>query len=130
VLCTYPIEQMAAAMPRVNPEATSALYDALASYAGVCRLVTVGDPRIAADVMVRSDGARFAWLVSQANEPVTVKPEVAAGLRLTALDDSGAAGIATLPPFGVGVFRLDRALAAAPEAMGVAAGGGGEAGLA
>src|ERR1022692_3996800 len=83
---------MAAMTPQVNPEATSTLYDALAAYAGVSRLVTVGDPRIAADVMVRSDGARFAWLVSQAAEPVTVKPQLAAGLRLCPLGGGPADG--------------------------------------
>jgi endo-1,4-beta-mannosidase len=116
VLCTYPLEHMAAMTPRVNPEATSTLYDALAAYAGVSRLVTVDDPRIAADVMVRSDGARFAWLVSQAAEHVTVKPQLAAGLRLCPLDggpadggpaDGGPAdGTVTLDPFGVSVFAM------------------------
>ena len=127
VLCTYPLEHMAAMTPRVNPEATSTLYDALAAYAGVSRLVTVGDPRIAADVMVRSDGTRFAWLVSQAAESVTVKPQLAAGLRLcqlgpgpaggtvtpadgaVALADGAVAladGTVTLDPFGVSVFAL------------------------
>ena len=106
VLCTYPLEHMAALAPGVNPEATSTLYDALAVHAGVRRLVTVDDPRIAADVMVRSDGARFAWLVSQAAEPVTAKPQLAAGLRLCALDGSPADGAVTLGPYGVGVFAL------------------------
>lgn len=109
VLCTYPAEHMAAATPRVNPEATSAIYDALAAHAGVRRLVTVGDPRVACDMLVHADGSRFAWLVSQAGEPVTVKPELAPGLRLAPLDGSGADGAATLAPFGVGVFRLETA---------------------
>ncbi len=70
----------------------------------------VDDPRIAADVMVRSDGSRLAWLVSQADEAVTVKPDLAAGLRLMPL--AGVAGsesdgdAVTPAPFGVGVFRL------------------------
>src|ERR1035438_5703906 len=46
VLCTYPIEHMAAVTPAVNPEAASVLYDALAVHAGVSRLVTVDDPRV------------------------------------------------------------------------------------
>jgi endo-1,4-beta-mannosidase len=106
VLCTYPIEHMAAVTPRVNPEATSAIYDALAEHAGVLRLVTSDDPRVASDVLVRSDGHRFAWLVSQADEPVTVKPGLAAGLRLTHLDGAAADTGVTLPPFGVSVLRL------------------------
>jgi hypothetical protein len=108
VLCTYPIEHMAAATPRVNPEATSAVYDALAAHAGVRRLVTTDDPRIACDVLVHSSGTRFAWLVSQADEAVTVKPELAPGLRLGHLDGSAADDV-TLAPFGVSVFRLERA---------------------
>lgn len=106
VLCTYPVEYMAAATPRVNPEHTSALYQALAEVAGVRRLVAVDDPRIAADVLVRSDGARFAWLVSQADEAVEVKPQAAPGLRLTRLDGTAADGTVRLEPFGVAVLRL------------------------
>lgn len=110
VLCTYPIEHMAAVTPRVNPEATSTLYDALASHAGVSRLVRTDDPRVAADVLARPDGRRFAWLVSQAGEPLTVKPELASGLTLAPLAGSaggdGGGEAITLAPFGVGVFRL------------------------
>jgi hypothetical protein len=105
---------MAAATPRANPEATSAIYDALAVYAGVRRLVTADDRRVACDVLVRSDGARFAWLVSQASEPVTVKPELAPGFWLARLDGSAADEATTLAPFGVGVFRLENAPAATP----------------
>jgi endo-1,4-beta-mannosidase len=107
VLCTYPIEHMAAVTPRVNPEDTGAVYAALAAHADVRRLVTVDDPRIAADVLIRSDRRRFAWLVSQASEPVTVLPQLAPGLRLAPLDEAGADGVVTLPPFGAGVFRID-----------------------
>jgi hypothetical protein len=122
---------MAAVTPRVNPEATSTLYEALAAWAGVRRLVTADDPRIACDVLVRSDGARFAWLVSQADEQVTVKPELAPGLTLAALDGTGLDGTArddtardgavsdagvTLPPFGAGVFRLEASTPNGPAA--------------
>lgn len=108
VLCTYPIEHMAAMTPRVNPEATSAIYDALAVHAGVRRPVLIGDPRVAADVIVGSDGSRFAWLVSQAMEPVTIATQVAAGLELAPLDQHRRADVeaVTLPAFGAGVFRL------------------------
>lgn len=111
---SYPVEHMAAATPQANPEATSAIYDALAVHAGVRRLVTADDRRVACDVLVRSDGARFVWLVSQASEPVTVKPELAPGLWLARLDGSAADGAATLAPFGVGVFRLEVPPAATP----------------
>ncbi len=34
VLCTYPVEHMAALTPRVNPDDSVALYGALATHAG------------------------------------------------------------------------------------------------
>jgi hypothetical protein len=46
VFCTYPVEHMAALTPAVNPEATSRLYDALATHAQVRRPVRTGDPRL------------------------------------------------------------------------------------
>jgi endo-1,4-beta-mannosidase len=107
VLCTYPVEYMAAATPRVNPESTSAIYDALAAYAGVRRPVTSGDPRVAADVLVRSDGSRFAWLVSQAGEPVTVEPGLPPGSRLAPVGGTAVDEAITLEPFGAGVFRIE-----------------------
>lgn len=107
VLCTYPVEHLAALSDQASPTSVSALYDALASHAGVRRLITVDDPRVGADVLARDDGARFAWLVSQAAEPVKAKPQLAAGLRLRELDGTGAGDTVTLEPFGVGVYRLD-----------------------
>jgi endo-1,4-beta-mannosidase len=122
VLCTYPIEHMAAMTPRVNPEATSAVYDALAVHAGVRRPLLISDPRVAADVIVGADGSRFAWLVSQAAEPVTIATQLAPGIALTPLDVGGRIDdgqgdgrqghreadveAVTLPAFGAGVFRL------------------------
>jgi hypothetical protein len=106
-LCTYPIEYLAAGTPEVNPDATSTLYDALATYAGVRRLVTVDDPRVAADVLVSDGGSQLAWLVSHAPEMVTVKPQLASGARLRALDGAPSNGTVTLPPFGVGVFCIE-----------------------
>jgi hypothetical protein len=58
---------------------------------------------------VRSDSAQFAWLVSHAAEPVTVKPQLAAGARLCDLDGTPSGESVTLDPFGVGVFRLENA---------------------
>jgi endo-1,4-beta-mannosidase len=114
ILCTYPLEFLAAASAAVNPEATSTLYNALAIYAGVRRAVTVDDPRVAADVLARSDGSQFAWLVSHAAEPVTVKPQLSAGSRLTPLDGAPRSGSITLDPFGVRVFRLEAGTAPSP----------------
>jgi endo-1,4-beta-mannosidase len=97
ILGTYPLEYMAAVTPRVNPEPLVTLYGALAAHAGVCRPVAAGDPRVACDVLVRDDGARFAVLISQAAEPVTVKPVV----------DGGKPGAeVTIDPFGVAVLEI------------------------
>ncbi len=107
VLCTYPVEHMAALTPSVNPEATSRLYDALATHAKVRRPVRTGDPRVAADVLLRSDGEAFAWFVSQAGEPVTITPTTHAGLQLAQLSGTGPlVESVPLEPFGVGVYRL------------------------
>jgi len=106
VLCTYPVEHMAAVTPAVNPDATSLLYRALAAHAGISPLVRVDDPRVAADVIERTDGARFAWLVSQADETLTVRPELAGGLTLRPLDGGAAGDEVTIPAFGVCVLRL------------------------
>jgi len=82
VLCTYPVEHMAAQTPRVNPDDTVTLYDALARHAGVRRLVTADDPRVACDTLIRDDGA----LTSVGGE------ETAEGVELG--------------PFGITVLRL------------------------
>lgn len=66
----------------------------------------MSDHRVASGVLVRDDGRRFAWLVSQARERVTVKPQLSGSARLCELDGSPAPGSVTLEPFGVGVFML------------------------
>ena len=101
ILCTYPLEHLAAGTPQVNPDAVQALYDALAEAAGVERTVRVEDPRVAADVLVHEDGTRYAWLVSQADEFLVVKP-ILVGASLPAGQES-----VTLAPFGVAVLRLE-----------------------
>ncbi len=99
IFCTYPLEHMAAVTPRVNPEDTCRLYDALAEVAGVRRPVTVADPRVSADVLVRGDGTRFAVLVSQADSELRVTPRSA---------ESGHEGFeeVVLAPYGVRVLEL------------------------
>jgi hypothetical protein len=105
VLCTYPLENMAAHLSRVNPEPTWRLYDALAEVAGARRSVRVHDPRVFCDVLVHEDGSRFAWFVSQHEDEVVVDVESDAPLReRTTGDDLG--GKVRLPPFGVVVARL------------------------
>ena len=97
---------MAARTPRVNPDATVTLYSALAAHAGVRRLLSVDDPRVACDTLVRDDGARFAVLASHAAEALDVKPVLADGLTLATLDGEDVSGAVTLGPFGVRVLRL------------------------
>jgi hypothetical protein len=46
VLCTYPIEHMAARTPHANPESTWRLYAELATAAGVALPLGVSDPRV------------------------------------------------------------------------------------
>jgi endo-1,4-beta-mannosidase len=46
VLCTYPLEHMAATRPSANPEPTWRLYSALAAAAGAAPAVRVEDPRV------------------------------------------------------------------------------------
>jgi hypothetical protein len=46
VLCTFPIEHIAASQPDSNPEPTWQLYSALADEAGVTRPVRTDDPRV------------------------------------------------------------------------------------
>ena len=104
VLCTYPLEHMAAVTPRVNPEPTYRLYDALAELSGVTRPVTVEDPRVLAAELRHRDGRRFAWLVSQAAAEITVKPTVEG--HLADLHTGEPATEVALPPYGVRVLRL------------------------
>lgn len=111
VLCTYPIEHMAAVTPRVNPEPTWRLYDALAAEAGARAAVRVADPRVLVGEMVHDDGRRFVWFVSESAEPLEVVPDVDAGRLVTAGvggDDHGSpVARVTLPPFGVRVLRRE-----------------------
>jgi endo-1,4-beta-mannosidase len=105
ILCTYPIEHMAAVTPRVNPDAAVTLYDALASHARARRPVTVDDPRVACDMLVRDDGTRFAVLASHAAEPLTLKPvpgEQGSFATLSGLDTDGTV---TIEPFGVAILQ-------------------------
>ncbi|HYQ65150.1 cellulase family glycosylhydrolase [Actinophytocola sp.] len=104
VLCTFPLEGMAAALPHVNPEPTYRIYDALAAMAGVSRPVTVADPLVHAAELRHRDGRRFVWLVSQAAEELTVKPVT--GGRLHDLAAGEPADEVTLRPYGVRVLAL------------------------
>jgi hypothetical protein len=105
VLCTYPLEHMAAMNGQVNPEPTYRIYDALASVAGVDRTVRTGDPRVLAETMTHVDGHRFAWLVSQHPGEVTVTPTLS-GATLHTLDGGEPVTEVTLAPYDVRVLAV------------------------
>jgi endo-1,4-beta-mannosidase len=105
VLCTYPLEQLAAASARVNPEPTWRVYDALAEIAGLGRPVTVADPRVFAAELRHRDGRNFVWLVSQSDTEVTVKPTVQG--HLADLGTGQPAEEITLDAYGVRVLRRE-----------------------
>jgi endo-1,4-beta-mannosidase len=103
VLSTYPLEYMAAVTPAVNPEPTHRLYSALAAESGVVLDVRVDDPRVLVSELVRSDGARLIWFVSQSEQPMSVRPVVSAG---TLFDGARTIESVDLEPFGVVVLEL------------------------
>lgn len=105
VLCTYPIEHMAAVTPRVNPEPTWRLYAALAQEAGVAPEVTVPDPRVLVGRMAHEDGRVFVWFVSEHEEQLSCRPTLPQGAALRDLDGAPLTSV-TLPPFGVIVAEL------------------------
>ena len=103
VLCTYPLEYLAAAQGRVNPEDTYRLYDALAVVAGVARPVRVADPMVFVDSLVHDDGREFVFVVSQHSKPITVAPSVTSGTLVT-LEGAPAPSV-SIDPYGVTVLR-------------------------
>lgn len=98
VLCTYPIEHLAARMPNVNPEDTWRLYSALATAAGVARPVRVDNPRVLVGRLRTGDSER-ALFVNCAADAIEVEP-IVSGLELAT-----GAGPLTLEPFGVTAIR-------------------------
>jgi endo-1,4-beta-mannosidase len=105
VLCTYPLEFLAAARSRVNPEPTWRVYRALAAEAGAEAPVSVDDPRVLVDGLVHEDGTSFVWLVSEHDDEVKVSPLTAAG-TLQTLDGDPVGDVVALPAYGVTVLRL------------------------
>ncbi|WP_447007496.1 glycoside hydrolase 5 family protein [Saccharothrix isguenensis] len=107
VLCTYPLEHMAAMTPRVNPEPTWRLYAALAASAGVTPWVRVDDPLVMTGLMEHStDGRVFAWFISQHASPVVARPVVDGAL--VALDGAALSTV-ELDAYGVSVAEVRRA---------------------
>jgi hypothetical protein len=113
VLSTYPLEHLAAAQGRVNPEATWRVYRALAAEAGAAPPVTVPGPQVLVDSLVHEDGTRFVWLVSESADEVEARPRTSDGSTLHTLDGEPVGDTVALPPYGVAVLRL-----AAPDTHG------------
>jgi beta-glucosidase len=106
VLSTYPLEYLAAAQGRINPEQTWRVYRALAEEAGATAAVGVADPRVLVDSLVHEDGTSFVWLVSEADEEVKARPRVPEGSTLETLDGDPVGDVVALAPYGVAVLRL------------------------
>jgi hypothetical protein len=79
VLCTYPIEHMAAQTMGVNPEPTWRLYSALADIAGVTPDVSVADPRVVVGELVHEDGRRFVWFINMVDTQLQCEPRLSGG---------------------------------------------------
>jgi hypothetical protein len=80
--------------------------------------VTVDDPRVACDTLVRDDGATFAVLASHAAETLTLKPVLADDRALTTLDGDEVLEGVTLDPFGISTFKVTGSEPAGPAANG------------
>ena len=102
VLSTYPFEFMASQSREVNPESTHRLYAALAREAGIVPDVRVDNPRVLVSELVRDDGARLVWFVSQSEESLSVRPVLASGALFA--DDRTIEDV-VLEPFGVVVLE-------------------------
>jgi len=59
VLCTYPLEHLAACRPAANPEDTWKLYSALATASGVARPLRANDPRVTVGQLRVGDAMAF-----------------------------------------------------------------------
>lgn len=110
VLCTYPIEHMAAWTARVNPEPTWRLYSALAEAAGVERPVRADDPRVLLG-RLRTGRDEVLVLVSTAGEALEVPLVVGEGSTVQDLDaasDAPPIGAVRLEPMGALLLRHRR----------------------
>lgn len=101
ILCTYPLEHMAARTPRVSPESTWRLYAALAAEAGVTRPVRVEDPRVLTGTLRSGDGGTALFL-NCSDATIAVQPIVADGIELILPDGEPP----ELGPYGVQAVPL------------------------
>jgi endo-1,4-beta-mannosidase len=101
ILCTYPLEHMAARRAWANPESTWRIYSALALEAGVSRPVRVADPRVLVG-RVRAGDSETALFLNCSGQQVSVEPIVDNAVNLG--DDRSRF---SLEPFGVTACRYD-----------------------
>ena len=99
VLCTYPIEHMAASRPQANPEPTWRLYSALADAAGVDRPVRTDDPRtIVGPIIVGGSNAFMVLNISpEDHDAKLLSPSTA--LYLAPSKEGKAIGTLHLAPY-------------------------------
>ena len=107
VLCTYPIEHMAAITPHANPEDTWQLYGALASTAGVILPLTVNDPRVSVGCL-KSAGGDIALVSNMSAERLEVKLVTANGssCQRYGAGPSSPVEVLVLPPFEIEALAL------------------------
>jgi endo-1,4-beta-mannosidase len=108
VLCTYPLEYLAAQLPSVNPEETWRLYSSLATLAGVSRPVRVDDPRVLVGRLRTGATGRVVFLNCSPDPivaDVLVDPDFDLALPTEEL---------RLEPFGVEVVHAGGTRASAP----------------
>jgi endo-1,4-beta-mannosidase len=107
VLSTYPTEYFASAQATANPEDTHRLYRALAVLAGIERVVDSGRPDVLVDSLDHRDGSRYVWFLSQAAEPVKLRPRLPSGRELVDLGTGAAVDEVDLGRYGAAVYRLE-----------------------
>jgi hypothetical protein len=103
LLCTYPLEHMAAVSPAINPNDLATLYAALAADAGVTPEVTVAGGGVIVGEMSHEQGRRFVWLINMTDADVTPVVTLSSGALHTLGGE--AAGSVALAPFGVAVLE-------------------------
>jgi endo-1,4-beta-mannosidase len=109
ILCTYPIEHMAARRAAANPEDTWRLYSALAEAAGVTRPVRIDDPRVLVG-RLRAGGGETILFLNCSGDPLEVEPLLADGAVLERPE-----GPLELAPYGVAAVRCTIARRGRPE---------------
>jgi hypothetical protein len=108
VLATNLAEYFAASLlPNANPESSWRLYRALGAQAGIEQMVRSDRPEVLVDGLVHSGGARYVWLVSSSELPISAPVRLRSGGCLEDLESGERLDtFAELEPYGVRVFRL------------------------